>query len=173
MRRLLIALLPFCLTGCWTGFNLYSASDARPAIPPGVYRANTEEAADKVYRVSVLPNGMTRFDGGEKNLTYGFAPLDRSTFVAWMQLDGEPPAVAEKHEPNQIYGLMVHQPDDAFVIYAPSCSDAAGNVAKRSGAAIESGTPPSCNFTSRASLERALHEVPRDDADALTLRRIP
>jgi hypothetical protein len=172
MRLLLIALLPLTLAGCWTGWNLYSTSDARPAIPSGVYRATTRDAPDRVYRVSMLPDGLTQFDGGEKKEVYGFAPLDPGTFVAWLEVEDEAPASGQNDE-NQIYALMVRQPDGSFRVYAPECRNDEAEIARKAGATVNPGASPTCRFPSRAALEKALRLFPRDESSALRLARIP
>jgi hypothetical protein len=172
MRLLLIGLLPLALSGCWTGLNLYSASDARPAIPSGVYQAATSDAPDRVYRVSPLPSGLTMFDGGEKKEVYGFAPLDAGTFVGWMQLDEDAPST-DPNDENQIYALMVKRADGDFMIYAPECKDEDGEVAKQAGATIQTGPSPTCRFPTADALRQALRQLRRDDSSALRLSRIP
>ena len=171
MRFLLIALLAIALQGCWIGFNLYSASDARPAIPPGVYMASARDEPLRVYRVSMLPDGMTQFDTGEKKETYGFAPLERDTYVGWMQVEDEPRA-GESKDANQMYGLAVRQADGALFIYAPECRDEGAEIARKHGATIESGISLTCQFQTRASLEAAMRPLPRDNRSALKLVRI-
>jgi hypothetical protein len=174
MRLLLIGLLTFVLSGCWAGLNLYAPSDARPAIPPGVYRAIVEDAPERVYRVSVLANGLTQFDGGEKKEIYGFAPLDpdHGTFVGWMNLDDEPATTGGKKDPDQIYALLVRQTDGGFVIYAPECKDVGSEIARKSGATIDTGVSSVCVFPTRASLEAAMRLLSRDEKAALRLVRI-
>jgi hypothetical protein len=171
MRLLLIAPLAFALAGCWAGLNLYSASDARPAIPPGLYKATSDGEAERVYRVSILPNGLTQFDTGEKKEIYGFVPLDAAggSFVGWMNLDEDPAAAGETKEANQVYALVVSQPRGGFIAYAPECRDEAGEIARRSGATVEKGESNVCFFRTRASLEAALRLLPRDEGSALKL----
>ena len=119
LRVLLLAFMFLALTGCWVGRDLYSPIDARPAIPAGVYRATGGDTPARVYRVSILPNGLTQFDGGEKKEVYGFAPLGRDTYVGWAQIEDAGP----EDEVNQLYGLVVRQADGRFMIYAPECKD--------------------------------------------------
>lgn len=174
MRLLLIVLSALALAGCWTGLNLYSASDARQAILPGLYKATSDGEAERVYRVSILPNGLTQFDAGEKKEVYGFASLDAAggMFVGWMNLDEEPAAPGEAKEANQVYALVVRQPRGGFTIYAPECSEAAGEIARRSGATVEKGESNVCFFPTRASLEAALRLLPRDERSALKLEPV-
>jgi hypothetical protein len=172
MRLLLVALLPFALTGCWEGANLYATSDARSAIPAGVYTATKADEQPKVFRISTLPDGMTQFDGGDEKDVYGFAVLDRDkgTFVGWMQPEGEPPEAKAKNEPNQAYGLMVRKPDGSFFIYLPDCKEAAAEIARNAGAAIANDE---CNFPTRGALENALRLLPQDENYAMRLVRVP
>jgi hypothetical protein len=172
MRLLLVALLPLALIGCWEGRNLYTPSDARVAIPPGVYKASKEDEEPKVFRISTLPNGMTQFDGGDEKDVYGFAPLDadKGTFVGWMQPEGEPPEASERNEPNQAYGLMVRKPDGAFLVYLPECKDEEAAIARGAGASIDHDD---CSFPTRTDLQKALRELPQDEKYAMKLVRIP
>lgn len=172
MRLLLVVAIPLLLSGCWEGLNLYSPSDARPAIPAGVYKATNADDQPKVFRISQLPDGMTQFDVGDEKEVYGFAALDfkRGTFVGWMQPEGQPPESKGKKEPNQAYGLMVRQPDGAFVIYLPECKDAQAEIARKAGATVDGDE---CHFPNRRSLEEALRKMPRDEKSAMKLTRIP
>jgi hypothetical protein len=175
MRLLVIALACFVLTGCWYGISLYAPSDARPAVPAGVYLTTAKDEPRKALRVSILPNGFTQFDGGEKKEIYGFAPLDpaRGTYVMWVPVKDDDPKASGEPGEYQIYLLMVRQRDGEYRIYPPDCKDEEGEIARRNGATIESGPPASCHFTNRASLEAAMRELPRDEASAATLKRVP
>jgi hypothetical protein len=175
MRLLLIALLPLTLAGCWTGMNLYSASDARPAIPSGVYIASGSDEPQHVYRVSTLSNGMTQFDGQEdKTQVYGFAPLGMpNAFVAWWEIQPNPKGRPAENDENQMYALVVRKSDVSFLIFAPPCSDEAADLARKHGAVIGAGPSPTCRFPNRRSLEAALLQLPRDEAEAMTLKRVP
>src|SRR5207253_6944727 len=98
-----------CLTlaGCWYGNSLYAPSDAKPVVAPGVYRAPTEGETQRVYRVSILPNGMTQFDGGDKKETYGFAPLGTASgaYVLWLPVKDEDKSTSDQTGEFQIYLL--------------------------------------------------------------------
>src|SRR5438309_2916188 len=109
MRLLLIAVLPFSLWGCWTGSNLYSASDARAAIPGGVYNATAPDQLAHIYRISTLANGMTQFDGGDEKEIVGFAPLDvdHGVFVVWEEPERDLSVPRSDTDDNQTYALMV------------------------------------------------------------------
>lgn len=168
-RVLLVGFTFLALTGCWVGLDLYSPTDARPAIPAGVYRATGGDTPARVYRVTMLPNGMTQFDSGEKKEVYGFTPLGPSIFVGWVQIADSGP----QDEANQLYGLVVRQADGLFMIYAPECKGEQADIARKNGATIESGSSPACRFTTRGGLEKAIREMPRVPADALRLERIP
>jgi hypothetical protein len=174
MRLLLVAFGSFLLSACWYGISLYTPSDARPVIRPGVYLATARDEPTKSYRVSMLPNGMTQFDSGEKKETYGFAPLDpdRGTYVLWLPVKDEDPKATDPSE-YQIYLLMVRVRDGEYRIYPPECKDEAAEVARKSGATIESGPPPSCHFATRAALEAAMRSLPRDESSVATLKRVP
>ncbi|MFL5208459.1 MAG: hypothetical protein ACJ8CC_04855 [Microvirga sp.] len=167
MRVLLIIFASLVLTSCWIGRSLFAPSDARAAIPPAVYQATAPEMPKRIYRVSLLPNGLTQFDTGEKREVYGFAPLDRDSFVAWVQIED-----ARPDEDNQLYLLAVREPGGVFMMYAPECRGDEAEIARKSGAAIEAGTQPACRFPTRAGLEKAMRLIPRDPAAALRLERI-
>jgi hypothetical protein len=173
MRSLLIALASILLTGCWYGVGLYTPSDARPALKPGVYEATAKDEPTKSYRVSMLPGGLTQFDCGEKKETYGFVPLDpaRGTYVLWLPVKDDDAKSADGEF--QIYLLMVRVREGEYRIYPPECRDEAQQVAVKSGATIDTGTPAACHFTSRTSLETALRQLPRDETSAAILKRIP
>lgn len=174
MRLTLIALIALALAGCWIGKSLYSNADARAAIAPGVYRVTGADVPTRVYRVSMLPSGLTQFDGGEKKEVYGFAPLDRDrgTYVAWIDLSDEDGPKDESSD-NQIYALAVRHPNGEFLIYAPECKDEGAEIARKNGAVVETGMSPSCHFSSREALEKALGSLRREDSSALRLTRIP
>ena len=169
LRVLLLAFMFLVLTGCWVGRDLYSAIGARPAIPAGVYRATGGDTPARIYRVSMLPDGMTQFDSGEKKEVYGFAALGPGTFVGWVQIED----AATGDDPNQLYGLVLRQADGLFMIYAPECKNEQAEIARKNGATIESGSSPACRFATRAALEAAMRQMSHVTADALRLERIP
>ena len=171
MRPLLVAALSLALAGCWTGLNLYRPSDARPVIPPGVYLAGEPDGHQRAYRVSILPDGMTEFQAQEeKTQVYGFAPLATpNIFVAWWEIEPRPDGRPTENDANQMYGLVVRRADGSFQIFAPPCSGIGADIAGKQGAKIEVGSSPTCRFADRASLEAALMQVSRKEADALTL----
>jgi hypothetical protein len=173
VRFILIAFVSITLAGCWIGKSLYSNADARPAIPPGVYRLTGPDEPTKVYRVSMLPNGLTQFDSGEKKETYGFAPLDsgRGTYVAWLDLKPDGAGI-DLNDDVQIYALVARQSNGEFLIVPPECNDEEAEMARKAGAAVETGTAPACRFPDRRALEKAMRLLPRDDKSTLRLARI-
>jgi hypothetical protein len=175
MRRALIAFASIFLAGCWYGNSLYTPSDAKPVVRPGIYRATAEGETDRVYRVSMLSNGMTQFDGGEKKEIYGFAPLSSGsgTYVLWIPMKDEDKAASNEPGEFQLYLLMVRLRDGEYRVYAPECKEAAAEIARKAGAAIEAGTSPACRFDTRAQLEKAPALLPRDESSAWRLVRIP
>jgi len=175
MRLVVLALASFALTSCWYGISLYSPSDAQHAIPAGMYLATAKDEPTKALRVSILANGLTQFDSGEKKETYGFAPLDpgRAAFVMWVPVKDNDPKGSNEPGEYQIYLLLVRRQDGEYRIYPPDCKDEDGRVARKNGATIESGPSPTCRFANRASLEAALLQLPRDEVSAATLKRIP
>lgn len=175
MRRPLIALACLTLAGCWYGNSLYAPSDSVVAVRPGVYRATTEGETQRIYRVSMLPNGLTQFDGGEKKETYGFAQLGpgSGTYVLWVPVKDEDKSASDQPGEFQVYLLMVRVRDGEYRVYAPECKDDAAEIARKAGASIEPGTSPACRFDTRAQVEKALRLLPRDESSAWTLSRIP
>jgi len=173
VRRLFLVFAGLGLTGCWYGDRLYTPSDAKAAIRPGVYRATIENERDKVYRVSIETNGMTKLDGGETPDLMGFSPLDTagSKFVAWLPLKDKD--TSDERGELQIYMLMVRVSVDEYRFYPPECKDAAAEIARKNGATVEEGTSPACRFTSRADVEKSLRQLPLDEHSASTLKRIP
>jgi hypothetical protein len=139
MRWPLLILALVLVAGCWTGAGLYRHADSRAVIPPGIYRSTVPDEPERVYRISTLPDGMTQFDGGEKKEIYGFAPLDRGTFVAWLDVRDIGDAPNGESGDNQIYALMVRRPDGGFNIYPPECKDEEADIARKAGGTIESG----------------------------------
>lgn len=169
-RVLPISALTLTLGGCWMGAGLYSASDARPAIPSGTYRGVEPGGVIKSYQVTALPNGLTQVDDGEDKIPYGFAPLGPDIFVAWLEMNDEP-AASDKTVPNQFYGLLVRQSEGRFIAYIPVCKDEAAGIAKRNGAKLVAGPSPECRFSSRSSFEKALRLYPHS-GPGLELTRI-
>ena len=175
MRRLLTAFACFALASCWYGIGLFTPSDSRTVVPSGVYLATAKGETPRSYRISLLPNGMTEFDSGEKKETYGFSPLDseRGAYVMWMPVKNDDPKASDEPGEYQIYLLLVRVSDREFRIYPPECKEAGADVARANGATIDSGSYAGCQFKTRASLEAALRQLPRDEASAATLKRIP
>ena len=175
MRSFLLALACLTLTGCWYGIGLFSASDSRPVIPAGDYLATAKDEPTRTMRVSILPDGLTQFDGGEKKETYGFSPLDPASgsYVMWLSVKNEDPKASDEPGEYQIYLLMVRVRAGEYRIYPPDCKDADSEVARANGATIDPGPSSSCHFTTRASLEAALRQLPHDESSAGTLKRIP
>ena len=166
LRLLPMLVSIFLLCGCWAGSRLYSARDAVSAIPPGVYLADEEDSPQSAYNISMLPNGLTRFDRGEKSETYGFAPLDagQGTFVGWADMDDAP---STSPPGLQIYALLVKRSDRGFEVYLPDCGKEHAQ-AESDGAKFDDGV---CTFPTRVALERALRHMPR--TEPLRLVRAP
>jgi hypothetical protein len=171
MRLLLVPVIAFALSSCWVGTDLYAPPDARPVIPPGVYKATARDEPAHVYRISMLPNGMTQFDGSDENDVYGLAPLrtDGITFVAWEDVKPDSAVPAAPGDPNQNYALVVRQADGAFFIYLPTCSDDQAETVRKLGATIKPGTVATCVFPTRPILQEALLLLRRDDKAAIKL----
>lgn len=171
MRLLVLALLSFVLASCWTGVDLYSASDARQVLSPGAYRVTPPNEPPKTYRVTRLASGMTEFDDGDEKDVYGLAPLaeEANLFVAWMQPGGAAEKANGQDRSQQMYLLLVREAPGRFLVYLPECKDLAREIATRAGATVDGGQ---CRFATRAGLESALRLLPRDGRSAIKLERI-
>jgi hypothetical protein len=173
MRLLMIALLSLALAGCWIGDRLYSDSDARPALVPGLYRLSTPGEKPGEVRISILRSGLTEMsDAGGKDDdsdVYGFAPLDprRGTFVVWHGGDKG----GQSTEGEQLYLLGQRHAGGIFAIYIPFCDGTEAGIARRAGAEIEGAKKRElCRFRSRAALEDALRRLqPSDQKRIMTL----
>jgi len=172
MRKLIAAAFALLLSGCWMGSNLYSASDARPAMPPGLYRLEGIESENPTGRVLNLPNGMTQFGDGDERLLIGFVPLDAEgrIFASWVPDH----AVDRAAEPVVIFNLVERLGDDVYIFYLPTCDGEDREIARAAGAVVELGpSVTTCTFDSRASLEDALRRLrPRPEREYMRLVRI-
>ena len=161
LRLILLFALP--LGSCWGGQTFYTASEARPALPPGVYRAVPLDQSEKpeTVRVSILGNGMTSIAGkGDANVV-GFVPLDPSYFVMW-QPDAE-------GGPGAIYALL-HAERGHYRLIIPFCERTLA-IATAAGAELTKDPKIKvCSFKTRAQLEdglRHLEGLKRDAVDFL------
>ena len=171
MRRLLIAMLAMLLSGCWFGYGLFSERDARALLAPGVYRLVEPGKASHEVRVAVLPSGMTRLDDPQSDdgdAVYGFVPLGRGDrFLVWVGKFGKP-----SEQLTQIYFFGERRGAGSFAFFVPDCADADGQIAVAAGAVIETGSAPSCRFSSKAAVMRALAQVEPNESDTLLLTRV-
>jgi hypothetical protein len=154
--RLLLLFATLLLTGCWVGDGLYSSSDARQPIRPGIYRTTAGEGRTQIEKVTLLPNGLTEIGDGDGQGFYGFAPLDKENrrFVAWFRKDEETP-----EDRGQLYMLLERRSADEFVLYLPECKGELAEIARKAGATVEQGSADTCQFPTRASLESAMRQV--------------
>jgi len=164
MRKLIAAAFALLLPGCWLGDGLYSATDARPALPPGLYRLVFEgEEESETARVSIMADGMTRIEGTRDAAIIGFVPLDAEgrRFAQWNEVADRLPRPGF----SEFYLLVERRPGGEYVFYYPTCEDEEREVARSAGATVEP-TPniAICRFSSRASLETALRRLRPDSA---------
>jgi hypothetical protein len=171
-RRLLLLpllLLPAC---GWSGNAFYTAPEAQAAIAPGNYTSNesANPAPNGTIHISVLPNGMTRFDlidSGRRDSQVGFVPLgtDGHFYIWWLaRFDGE-----DLPADGMIYGLLERRPDGHYMVYMPDCGhDRADALAAGAAPKAESGGP-ACVFPSRASLESGMRAYARHPFDGMEL----
>lgn len=171
--RWLLPLLPLLLAGCgWTGDAFYSATDAQTAVVAGDYvtgdTSGSPRRGDRI-RVSILPDGMTRFtptEGGRGENLVGFVPLaaDRHYFIMWVaKLDGEAAPAGEIP-----YGLLEALPGGRYRLYLPDCNGDRA-VAVAAGAVPTAGAQPDCRFPDRAHLEAGLAAYARHPGEAMDL----
>jgi hypothetical protein len=159
-RLRLIVLLIVPLASCWGGLTFYTASEARPALPPGVYRAvpADEPKQAETVRVSILGNGMTSIAGkGDANVV-GFVRLDPSYFVMWQpDADGGPGA---------IYALL-HAERAHYRLIIPFCERTMA-IATAAGAELTKDPKIKvCSFKTRAQLEDGLRHLEGQKQDAV------
>ena len=169
MRRMLIAVSAFLLSGCWFGYGLFADSDARTVLTPGVYQLIEPGKPARQVRIAILPSGMTRLDDPDTDdgdAVYGFLPLPgrKDRLLAWITMFGKP---AEQQ--TQIY-FFGEKRGDRFALFVPMCSGEDGKIAVANGAAIETGSGPSCRFSNKVAVLRALALVRPDEDDTLVLR---
>ena len=170
--RLLIAPLLVLLAGCWTGDRFYRASDARAAIPAGLYRSFGEDEPG-IVRVTLLANGMTRIgaDDGRRPSVLGFVPLDsgQRRFVVFQAQDTGVPI----GDDIGLYSLLERRRSGEFVFSVPMCPRTA-TVAAAFGAQLVSDgeNPVECRFPSRESLEAALRRFAPQPSETIRLVRV-
>ena len=151
MRRLIL-LLVLPLAACWEGDSFYTASDSRPALPPGAYRAVPADKPSeaKSVQVSMLPNGMTSMVGDGGNNAVGFAPLGGSFFTMWFQhSDGGREA---------LYALF--QADRGhYRLIVPFCERTAAIASAAGAQIVKDPKMTTCRFQTRAQLEDGLRHL--------------
>ena len=192
MRWLSALALLLLLPGCWFGGDFYTASDLRPALPPGRYRVEPltprpgEEDPGKTLVVSVRGDGFTEFvpveqDGREdrsETAIAGFVPVDETNtaFAAWFELPpGGPPAQngAVGSPDLRPYALLRRDPDGSYRFLILSCPGPIEAIARAAGARPSELAPSVCIFPDRASLEAGLRSVPADFDDGLRFVPVP
>lgn len=160
MRGLILLLaLPLC--GCWEGGLFYAASESRPALPPGSYRAvPSDHPADaKIVRVSLGTDGMTTIADPAATNIVGFAPLGGAYFVMWFP-DGE--------DGRALYALF-QTGRGRYRILVPFC-DKTRDVAMAAGAQVAPDPKIGiCRFRTRAQLEGGLRRLEGQKMDSVDL----
>jgi hypothetical protein len=172
MRALVAVIAVLLLSGCWEGDDLYSAADARPAIPPGPYGLVSDDGEPPIaVRVSVLPSGMTRLTAGGETEDFPMAPLDAEgrMIVHWL----EPRGAETDADALELYLLIERRPGGEYAFYMPRCEGEEAAIARAAGAGVRlSSNVAVCRFPDRASLESALRRL-RPDPAALHWRLVP
>ena len=170
--RLLIWPLLMLLAGCWTGDRFYRASDARVAIPAGLYRS-LDEREPVMVRVTIDADGMSRFtpDDATRPSRLGFAPLDAQgrRFVVWQAQESGHPIGDDIGQ----YSLLERRGDGEYVFFMPIC-ELTASLAAAFGARLlpNDADPAECRFPNRERLEAALRQFtpPPDHAGARLVR---
>lgn len=150
MRRL-IGLLALPLAACWGGATFYTASDARPALPPGTYRAAPSDGKPpETVRVSIRADGMTSISGKDDGDLVGFAPLGGSDFVMWYPdpEDGKSAVYSLFRAEGGHYRLMV-----------PLCERTVAIATAAGGTVVKDPKVTTCTFQTRAQLEDGLRHL--------------
>ncbi|MDQ8756573.1 hypothetical protein RCO27_10050 [Sphingosinicella sp. LHD-64] len=160
--RNLILVAAFLISGCWTGDMFYAATELRAPVAPGDYRLLSPDGQSDDARVSILPDGLTRFTPRDDRepVGVGFATLDadRGIFVAWVATIGEEAAPSD----TTVYGLLEARPDGEYAILMPSCLEMETLATSAGATIVPDSKVRSCRFPDRASLETALRQlVPR------------
>ena len=160
MRRLILLLLALSLSGCWEGDNFYTASDSRPALPPGDYRAvpSDKPAEAQLIRVSTRDDGMTSITDRDGDHIMGFAPLGGSYFATWYRED--------ESGKGAVYALLQSERGH-YRLFIPIC-DKTRAIAAAAGAQIV--TDPkvtTCAFKTRAQLEDGLRRLEGQNIDSV------
>jgi hypothetical protein len=165
-KLILLFLLP--LAGCWEGDSFYTASDSRPALPPGTYRVVPDDhsAKPETVKVSMLPDGMTAMGDKDSSNAVGFAPLNGSYFVMWM--------IQDRDRPHEALYALFQSERGHYRLLAPFC-DRTKAIAAAAGAEVK--TDPkltTCRFQTRAQLEDAFRHLEGqkvDSVDFIPIRR--
>jgi hypothetical protein len=148
------------LAACWAGDNFYAASESRPALPPGVYRAvPADKPGDaQLIRVSIRSDGMTSMTDRDGDHIMGFAPLGGSYFVMWYR--------EEESSRGTLYALLQSE-GRRYRLLIPFC-DKTRAIAAAAGAQIV--TDPkltTCTFKTRAQLEDGLRRLEGQEIDSV------
>ena len=154
MRALLAPVVALLLSGCWIGGDFYGPADALRIVTPGRYVATgTRGSPPMTVTIAQLPNGMMQLlgdrDSDEKAITFGVTSLRgrQNLFVTW---------VDSEDGTEGLYGVLRREAGGAFVYYMPACHRTQELVRGAGGRATGEGGGPSCRFSTRESLERAL-----------------
>jgi hypothetical protein len=160
LRLRLILLLALPLASCWEGDSFYAASDSRPALPPGTYRAVPSDHPDDAnqVRVSIREDGMTSITDRDGDHGVGFAPLGGSYFVMWYRDEGT--------SREALYALFQSEPGH-YRLLVPIC-DKTRAIAAAAGAQIMPDPKlVTCRFQTRAQLEDGLRHLEGQEIDSV------
>jgi hypothetical protein len=149
--RALIFLLALPLAACWGGAVFYSASDARPALPPGVYRTlpSSEPDQAETVRVSIRADGMTRIVGKGDEIV-GFAPLGGPYFAMWS---------VEREDGNSAIYALFEAKQGHYRLIIPFCERTTAIAAAAGARIVKDPKTTLCTFETRAQLEDGLRHL--------------
>lgn len=158
---LLVILLS--LSACWSGLPFFTAADAVPAIPDGLYRmAETDAGATEgeTIRISRQPDNSLRVDGGDHPMRALTVPLDSSRpglFI--LQLQKLDPADADR-APKAMYMLLDMKGNTPRIGILP-CDATTGALVTRQGGSVarDPQSAASCTFPDRALLHQQMLAV--------------
>jgi hypothetical protein len=159
-RLRLIVLLVLPLSACWAGDSFYVASDSRPALPAGEYRAiPSDKPADaQLVRVSMRSDGMSTIKDRDGDHVLGFAPLGGSYFAMWYRGDGS--------SREALYALFQSEPGH-YRLLVPFCNKTSAIAVAAGAQVVADPKLMTCQFKTRAQLEDGLRGLEGTKLDSV------
>jgi hypothetical protein len=157
--RRLIALLALSLSACWGGATFYTASDARPALPAGTYRAVPSDGKPaETVRVSIRADGMTSIAGKDDGDLVGFASLGGSDFAMWYPDPDD--------SKSAVYGLFRAE-GGHYRLTVPFCERTTAIATAAGATVVKDPKMTTCAFQTRAQLEDGLRHLEGQTGDVV------